>query len=62
MEENNPLKKSATDEEIQELVAERLLINAIKRRQARQNDPQSPSKNNAPAMPATTNAGRNPRA
>lgn len=33
MEENNPPKKSATDEEIQELVAERLLINAIKRRQ-----------------------------
>lgn len=33
MEEDNPPKKSATDEEIEQLVAETLLINAIKRRQ-----------------------------
>ena len=50
MEQNNLPKKSATDEEIQELVAERLLINAIKRRQAKQaNEPQNPQKKNAPA-------------
>ena len=48
MEQNSNPKKSATDEEIQELVAERLLINAIKRRQAQQQE-QSPPKSNAPA-------------
>ena len=39
MEQKQPKKKSATDEEIEQLVAERLLINAIKRRQAQQNPP-----------------------
>ena len=49
MEQKQQPKKSATDEEIQELVSERLLINAIKRRQAKQSEQKTPPKNNAPA-------------
>ena len=45
MEQQQQPKKSATDEEIQELVSERLLINAIKRRQA------NPPKNEQQTQP-----------
>ncbi len=46
MEQKQPKKKSATDEEIEQLVAERLLINAIKRRQSNPPQPSNQPKKN----------------